>query len=70
MNIAEQKLDLFRQIDELPEESLAELKKIIARLRNNAVRKPNLSALLASWDDLEEDFPEIQDAPPSGEDIS
>lgn len=33
MNIAEHKLNLFRQIDELPEESLLELEKIIAQLR-------------------------------------
>jgi len=38
MNIAEHKLNLFRQIDELPEESLLELEKIIAQLR--AYKKP------------------------------
>jgi hypothetical protein len=44
MNIAEQKLDLFRHIDELPEESLIELKKIILNLRFNKQTdsKPNL----------------------------
>jgi hypothetical protein len=35
MNIAEHKLNLFRQIDELPEESLLELEKIIAQLLAN-----------------------------------
>jgi len=35
MNIAEHKLNLFRQIDELPEESLLELEKIISQLRVN-----------------------------------
>ncbi len=33
MTIAEHKLYLFRQIDQLPEESLIELEKIIAKLR-------------------------------------
>ena len=33
MNIAEQKLDLFHQIDELPEDLLEEVKKLIARLK-------------------------------------
>lgn len=35
MNIAEYKLNLIRQIDELPEESLIELEKLIAKLRVN-----------------------------------
>ncbi len=34
MNIAEQKLNLIRQIDELPEESLVELEKLISQLRD------------------------------------
>lgn len=38
MNIAEHKLNLFRQIDALPEESLIELEKLIAQLR--ADKKP------------------------------
>jgi hypothetical protein len=38
MNIAEHKLILFRQIDELPEESLIELEKLITQLRVN--KKP------------------------------
>lgn len=44
MNIAEQKLDLFRHIDELPAESLIELKEIILNLRLNkqADSKSNL----------------------------
>ena len=33
MNIAEHKLNLFHQIDELTEESLIELEKIIIRLK-------------------------------------
>jgi hypothetical protein len=33
MNIAEHKLNLFRQIDELPEESLIEVEKLIAKLK-------------------------------------
>ncbi len=35
MNIAEHKLSLIRQIDELPEESLIELEKLISQLRIN-----------------------------------
>lgn len=35
MNIAEHKLNLIRQIDALPEESLIELEKLIAQLRVN-----------------------------------
>jgi hypothetical protein len=38
MLIAEHKLNIIRQIDELPEESLIELEKIIARLK---IRKFN-----------------------------
>lgn len=38
MNIAEHKLNLIRQIDELPEESLLSLEKIISQLRMN--KKP------------------------------
>ena len=33
MNIAEHKLNLFRQIDELPEESLIELERLISQLQ-------------------------------------
>jgi hypothetical protein len=33
MNIAEHKLSLFRQIDELPEESIIELEKLISHLK-------------------------------------
>ena len=33
MNIAEHKLNLFRQIDELPEESLIEVEKLITQLK-------------------------------------
>jgi len=35
MNIAEQKLNLIRQIDSLPEDSLSELENIINRLITN-----------------------------------
>ena len=35
MNIAEHKLNLFRQIDELSEESLIELEHIISQLHVN-----------------------------------
>ena len=42
MNIAEHKLDLFRQIDELSEESLIELEKIIEKLKFNQNAKINL----------------------------
>ena len=38
MNIAEHKLSLFRQIDQLPEESLIELEKLISQLQIN--KKP------------------------------
>lgn len=34
MNIAEHKLQIFRQIDQLPEESLIVLEKIIAQLQS------------------------------------
>ncbi|MFI3217878.1 MAG: hypothetical protein QX189_01995 [Methylococcales bacterium] len=34
MNIAEYKLDLFREIDELPEDSLIEVKKLITQLKS------------------------------------
>jgi hypothetical protein len=34
MNIAEHKLNLIRQIDQLPEESLLELEEVIMKLRN------------------------------------
>ncbi len=35
MNIAEHKLNLIRQIDQLPEESLLELEEVIKKLRNH-----------------------------------
>ncbi len=38
MYIAEHKLNLFRQIDELPEEFLLELEKIISQLQVNKKR--------------------------------
>jgi len=33
------------------------------------VRKPGLAALLDSWDDIAEEFPEIEDRPPAPEEI-
>ena len=69
MNIAEHKLDLIHRIDELPEELLFELDKVIAQFQSNAVKKSGLSILLASWDDLDEEFLEIDDLPPMAEDI-
>jgi hypothetical protein len=68
MTIAEHKLNLIRQIDELPEQSLIELEKIIMQLKANQsiqpVKKNSLKMLLDSWSDLEEDFPDITDYPP------
>lgn len=40
MNIAEYKLDLFRQIDELLEEPLIEVEKLIAQLKSKPVITP------------------------------
>jgi hypothetical protein len=42
MNSAEQKLSLFHQIDELSEESLFELEKIIAKLKANQKTSPKV----------------------------
>ena len=80
MNIAEHKLNIFHQLDDLPEESLLELEQVISSLKtNNTLRagdtvhftfKPktqNLKTLLASWSPLDEDFPEIEDKPPVAE---
>ncbi len=39
------------------------------RLIIEPVRKKGLVALLASWDPLDEDFPEIEDAPTRPEDV-
>jgi hypothetical protein len=73
MTIAEHKLNLIRQIDELPEQSLIELEKIIMQLKANQaiqpVKKNSLKMLLDSWSDLEEDFPDITDCPPVAEDF-
>jgi len=82
MNIAEHKLNIFHQLDDLPEESLIKLEQVISTLKtNNALRaddtvyltsKPktqNLKTLLASWSPLDEDFPEIEDKPPVVEDF-
>ena len=40
MNIAEYKLDLFREIDELSEDSLIEVKKLIIQLKSKPVITP------------------------------
>lgn len=73
MIIAEHKLNLFRQIDQLPEEALLELEKIIAQLKasvfNKSVKQNGLGKLLDSWEDLDQDFPEIKDYPPVAEDF-
>ena len=51
MNIAEQKLNLIRQIDLLPEDSLSELENIINRLitnkRNTEQHKSQAEKLMA-----------------------
>lgn len=39
------------------------------RLIIEPVRKKGLLALLSGWEPLDEDFPEIADAPPASEDI-
>ncbi|GEM_PF-661093 len=73
MTIAEHKLNLIRQIDELPEQSLVELEKIIMQLKANLsiqpIKKNSLKMLLDSWGDLEQDFPDITDCPPVAEDF-
>lgn len=73
MNIAEHRLHITHQLEELSEESLCEIEKIIAkfkRLENISTPKnTGLKNLLASWNPLEEDFPEIVDEPPRAEDI-
>ncbi len=70
MMIAEHKLNLIHQLDELPEELVFELETIISRLKENSLsQKKGLKALLASWKPLEEEFPKIEDHPPKIEDI-
>ena len=44
MNVAEYKLDLFRQIDELSEESLLEAKKLLVQLKAKQKQKPKRQA--------------------------
>jgi hypothetical protein len=44
MNIAEHKLDLFRQIDTLSEESLIEVEKLIAQLKVQQPKKTKRQA--------------------------
>jgi hypothetical protein len=44
MTLAEHKLYLFRQIDELSEESLLEAKKLIAQLKSKQEQKPKRQA--------------------------
>ncbi len=70
MIIAEHKLNLLHQLDELPEELVFELETIISRLKENSLSQKNgLKALLASWKPLEEEFPKIEDHPPEIEDF-
>ena len=58
MNIAEHKLSLFRQIDQLPKESLLELEKLISQLQSN---KKGLVVLIADdFDAPLDDFKEYK----------
>lgn len=43
MNLAEHKLDLFRQIDGLSEDVLLELEAVIAKLKEKKINKPKRS---------------------------
>ncbi len=61
MNIAEHKLNLMRQIDELPEESLIELEKIISKLQLN--KKPKSKRLVGCMKGLVEYMADDFDAP-------
>jgi hypothetical protein len=56
MNIAERKLDLFRQIDELPEESLIEVKKLIAQLKSKPKQKRQAGCMKGLVVYIAEDF--------------
>jgi len=71
MTITEHRLTIAQQIEELSEESLCELEKIIAQLKSHSLPQTNkigLKNLLASWSPVD-DFPEIEDEPPVAEDI-
>lgn len=61
MNIAEHKLNLIRQIDELPEESLIELEKIISQLQRN--KKPKSKRRAGCMKGLVEYMADDFDAP-------
>jgi len=61
MNIAEHKLNLIRQIDELPEESLIELEKIVSQLLSN--KKPKSKRLAGCMKGLVKYMADDFDAP-------
>ena len=58
MNIAEHKLNLIRQIDQLPEEDLLELEKIIINLRDHkkAVSKRQFGCMKGLVISMVDDF--------------
>jgi Protein of unknown function (DUF2281) len=58
MNIAEQKLNLIRQIDQLPEENLLQLEKILTNLHGNkkAVSKRQFGCMKGLVISMEDDF--------------
>ena len=74
MTITEHRLTIVQQIEELSEESLCELEKIITQLKtanSHSLPQKNkigLKNLLASWSPVD-DFPEIEDKPPTAENI-
>jgi hypothetical protein len=63
MNIAEQKLNLIRQIDQLPEDSLLELEKVLMTLRKTkkTVSKRQFGCVKGLVVSMDDDF----DAPPA-----
>lgn len=58
MNIAEQKLNLIRQIDQLPEEDLLQLEKILTNLHGNkkAVSKRQFGCMKGLVISMADDF--------------
>lgn len=52
--IAEHKLYLFRQIDQLPEESVCELEKIIAKLSFKQIPQSNIKTEGFSYQQIED----------------
>ena len=56
MNIAEHKLNLFRQIDELSEESLIEVEKLIAQLKLKPKQKRQSGCMKGLVVYMAEDF--------------